>query len=441
MKRSHQRLWAQATALAQRLRSQLHHVLDTEIDEQGERRDAQVAEASAMADAASELRGGYAKVAQLRGYLQANQPLDPEAQRVLGRVWDQLPADDPAAIAEVIRSELGGDPDQVFAQFDPQPLAAASLGQVHAARTKEGQDVALKVQYPGVAAALRDDLSARRVVAELVGADLGAAVPAASIDALCDRLLAELDYRAEAGWLRRFRLAFGSDPTVVIPQVYPTYSGSRVLCMERLVGRSLPQVAASSDVRERSAVAATLFRFAMAAPLRHRLINLDPNPGNYVVLDQRGGAARVGFIDFGCCAEIDEEVAAADRALWLAMIHRDGEALRYAAHRTGLVGSKGAAVFETATFREWERALAGPFLSREPSALDDAQTRELVTLTWRLVHTGKMSLPPAALLLWRQRLGFLAVLATLRPVLPLRQLLADVLDEGEHPIPLLQRYP
>ena len=106
------------------------------------------------------------------------------------------------------------------------------------------------------------------MVAELVGADLGAAVPAASIDALCDRLLAELDYRAEAGWLRRFRLAFGSDPAVVIPQVYPAYSGSRVLCMERLVGRSLPQVAASTDVRERSAVAATLFRFAMAAPLR-----------------------------------------------------------------------------------------------------------------------------------------------------------------------------
>lgn len=441
MKRSHQRLWAQATALAQRLRSQLGHVLDTEIDEQGELRDAQVAEASAMADAASELRGGYAKVAQLRGYLQANQPLDPEAQRVLGRVWDQLPGDDPAAIAEVIRSELHGDPEQVFAQFEGTPLAAASLGQVHAARTHEGQSVAVKVQYPGVAAALRDDLSARRVVADLVGADLGAAVPAASIDALCDRLLAELDYGAEAGWLRRFRMAFSGDPGIVIPQVYPARSSGRVLCMDRLVGRSLPQVAASADVRERSAVAATLFRFAMAAPLRYRLLNLDPNPGNYVVLGVEDGRALVGFIDFGCCAEIDSEVAEADRALWLAMIHRDGEALRYAAHRTGLVGTKGAAVFETATFRAWERALAGPFLSREPTALDEAQTRELVSLTWRLVHTGKMALPPAALLLWRQRLGFLAVLASLRPVLPLRQLLADVLDDGEHPTPLLQRYP
>lgn len=441
MKRSHQRLWAQANALAQRLRSQLAHVLDTQIDEQGELRDAQVAEASAMADAASELRGGYAKVAQLRGYLQANQPLDPEAQRVLGRVWDQLPADDPAAIAEVIRSDLGGEPEKIFAQFDPQPLAAASLGQVHAARTHEGKEVAVKVQYPGVAAALRDDLGARRVVADLVGADLGAAVPAASIDALCERLLAELDYGAEAGWLRRFRMAFAGDPSIVIPQVFPSLSASRVLCMDRLSGRSLPQVAASASEAERSAVAATLFRFAMASPLRHRLLNLDPNPGNYVVLDTDGARARVGFIDFGCCAEIDAEVAAADRALWLAMIHRDGEALRYAAHRTGLVGTKGAAVFESATFRAWERALAGPFLSREPTRLDDEQTRELVTVTWKLVHTGKLALPPAALLLWRQRLGFFAVLASLRPVLPLRQLLAEVLDDGEHPIPLLQRYP
>lgn len=441
MKRSHQRLWAQTTALARRLRSQLGHLLDTQIDEAGEARDAQVAEASAMADAASELRGGYAKVAQLRGYLQANEELDPEAQRVLGRVWDQLPGDDPEAIRTVLRTELAGEPEQIFSEFDSQPMAAASLGQVHFARTREGQAVAVKVQYPGVAEALRDDLGARRIVRDLVGADLGDAVPEASIAALTDRLIAELDYGAELSWLRRFRLAFAGDPQIVIPTVYPSLCSARVLTMERFVGRSLPQLAAQGTLQERSAVAATLFRFAMAAPLRHRLINLDPNPGNYVVLDSSPQATRIGFIDFGCCAEVEPEVAEADRRLWLAMIHRDGEALRYAAHRTGLVGVQGAAVFESATFRAWEAALAGPFLSRQATALDDTQMRELVSLTWKLVHSGRMALPPGALLLWRQRLAFFAVLASLRPTLPLRRLLADVLDDGEHPIPLLERYP
>lgn len=222
MKRSHQRLWAQTTALAQRLRAQLGHLLDTEIDEAGETRDAQVAEATAMADAASELRGGYAKVAQLRGYLQANESLTPEAQRVLGRVWDQLPAEEPEAIRAVIRAELGGEPEQVFAEFDRLPLAAASLGQVHGARTRDGASVAVKVQYPGVAEALRDDLGARRLVRDLVGADLGDAVPEASIAALSDRLLAELDYRAEQDWLRRFRMAFAGDRQIAIPAVQPT---------------------------------------------------------------------------------------------------------------------------------------------------------------------------------------------------------------------------
>lgn len=441
MKRSHQRLWAQTTALARRLRSQLGHLLDTEINEAGERRDAQVAEASAMADAASELRGGYAKVAQLRGYLQANEELDPEAQRVLGRVWDQLPSEDPEAIREVLRTELGGEPEQVFATFDAAPMAAASLGQVHGATTKTGETVAVKVQYPGVAEALRDDLGARRLVRDLVGADLGAAVPEESIAALSERLLAELDYRAEQTWLRRFKMAFAGDRQIAIPAVHPTLCSARVLTMERFVGRSLPQVAAQASLAERSAVASVLFRFAMSAPLRHRLLNLDPNPGNYVVLNSDSAAPRLGFIDFGCCTEVDAEVAEADRRLWLAIIHRDGEELRYAAHRTGLVGLQGAAVFESATFRMWEAALAGPFLSKQPTVVDDNQMRELVSLTWKLVHTGRMGLPPGALLLWRQRLGFFAVLASLRPVLPLRRLLAEILDDGEHPVPLLDRYP
>ena len=212
MKRSHQRLWAQTMALGRRLRAQLSHLADSNIDEQGELRDAQVAEASAMADSASELRGGYAKVAQLRGYLEGHQQLEPEARQVLGRVWDQLPGDDPEAILAVIRTELGGPPDKIFASFEPEPLAAASLGQVHAARTKEGQEVAVKIQYPGIAAALRDDLTAQRVVRDLVGADLGRGVSAESLATLTERLVAELDYRAEAEWLRRFRFALGRDP-------------------------------------------------------------------------------------------------------------------------------------------------------------------------------------------------------------------------------------
>lgn len=444
-KRRYDRLWAQVSAQGRRLGAQFQQLFSGRIDDEAERRATQLAEAESIANSAGELRAGVAKVAQLRAYIQGTGGLGPEAQAALTQLWDHLPGDEPQAILRVVREELGADPATLFSRFDTVPLAAASLGQVHAATLPDGQDVAVKVQYPGVAEALRDDLATRGVLRQLVGADLGDALPDESIAALRERLLAELDYKAEAASLQRFRRAFRGDPTVVIPAVLPQLSAGRVLTMERLFGRSLPTLFATGTPTERAAVAATIFRFAFNAPWRHHIINLDPNPGNYLILDSEKDRAaeqpsRVGFLDFGCTAELPESIVTADRQLFLAMIHRDGEELRYAAHQAGLVSSRKAITFDTSNYRSWEQTLAGPFMSREPTLLDAAWARELTDLTWRLVQSGKMALPPPALLLWRQRLGVLAVLANLRPRLPMRRLLADLLDDGENPVPLYDRY-
>jgi predicted unusual protein kinase regulating ubiquinone biosynthesis (AarF/ABC1/UbiB family) len=205
----------------------------------------------------------------------------------------------------------------------------------------------------------------------------------------------------------------------------------------------------SGSLADRSSVAATIFRFAFRSPWRHRLLNLDPNPGNYLVLAPELAypkgppgvrLAQVGFVDFGCTFELEPEIVEADRQLFLAMIHRDGEELRYAAHRSGLIRKSQAQTFDSTNYRHWEELLSGPFLSTAPTELDPSWSRQLTDETWRLLETGRIALPPAAMLLWRQRLGVLSVLAGLRPRLPLRQLLADLLDDGTNPIPLGERY-
>lgn len=445
--RGQKRFLAFAAARLRRLGAQTRNLFRAEIDERADARAADLAEASELADAAADLRGGVAKVAQMRAYLTgaggaAGPGLGREAQAVLGRLWDGVPGDEPRAIRAVVEADLGQPPEALFASWDDHPLAAASLGQVHAATGHDGRALAVKVQYPGVAAALRDDLGSRRMLEQLVGADLGTATPEASLEALRARLLAELDYVTEAQNQQRFRGAFLGDAAITIPAVVKDRSAARVLTMERLTGRSLPKVMATGSQAERDAVARTIFRFAWSGPLRHGLVNIDPNPGNYLVPDAAllpSGEARVGFIDFGSVAEIAGEVRAADRALWMAMIRRDGEALRHAAYRSGLCPRP--AVFDTSTYRAWEALLGGPFLDRGVTRLTTAYVRDLSEQTFRLAQTGQMALPPDVLLLWRQRLGVLSVLCGLRPALPFRALLAAVLDDGEHPVPLLSRHP
>jgi hypothetical protein len=120
------------------------------------------------------------------------------------------------------------------------------------------------------------------------------------------------------------------------------------------------------------------------------------------------------------------------------MIQRDGETLRHAAHTEGLVADP--VVFEGATWRAWEQALAAPFLTRGPFALTPAHVGKLIARTGELLRGRRIALPPGAILLWRQRLGALAVLAGLAPVLNFRKLLADLLDDGRNPISLYERW-
>jgi predicted unusual protein kinase regulating ubiquinone biosynthesis (AarF/ABC1/UbiB family) len=436
MSRTRERLFGQARAQWKRLSTAVRTALTTDTDVTRDRRAADSAEVEELLRTAGRMRGGLAKIAQLRAYLELEDGLGPEARARLAALWDRVPPDPPQAIRAVVEEDLGAPIATLFAAWQDDPIAAASLGQVHAARLPDGTEVAVKVQYPGIAAALDDDLASPGVVRDLIGPGLGAGAERAALDTLRAAIARELDYVAERGAIERFGRAFFGDRDILLPRPIAERSSARVLTMTRLPGVPLSAFVAAADAAARTAAARTLFRFALGAPLRHGLCNGDPHPGNYLV-DAAAPAGRVGFVDFGFVVELGA-LAEIDRRLFLAMVHRDGEALRYAAHEEGLVPRVG--VFDHGAWRDFERALGKPFLARGERSFGPAEAGALAGAFSRLVRAGAVRLAPEAVVLWRQRIGFFTVLGSLEARLDLRRLLCEVLDDGRHPTPLYERY-
>jgi predicted unusual protein kinase regulating ubiquinone biosynthesis (AarF/ABC1/UbiB family) len=426
------RFRGRARARLSRLGAAWKAALSSDVDVTRDRSAADRAEAGELVRTAGKLRGGVAKIAQLRAYLELEDGLGTEARAQLAQLWDRVPPDPPQAVRAVIEEDLGAPPERLFAAWNDESLAAASLGQVHAARLHDGTEVVVKVQYPGIAVALEEDLSSPSVMRELVGPGLGEGAAKAALDTLRAAVMRELDYIEEAASIERFARAFFGEPGMTLPRPIADRSTRRVLTMTRLPGLPLAAFAAQASEAARARVARTILRFGLGAPLRHGILNGDPHPGNYLVDEH-----SVGFVDFGFTAELGE-LAAVDRRLFLALVHRDGEALRYAAHEAGLVSR--ATVFDHAAWREFERAFGGPFLARGPRRFGAAEAHALARSFTHLVRAGAVTLPAAALVLWRQRMGLLSVLGALGATLDLRLLLCEVLDDGRHPTPLYERY-
>jgi predicted unusual protein kinase regulating ubiquinone biosynthesis (AarF/ABC1/UbiB family) len=377
-----------------------------------------------LARHAGDMKGGMAKVAQLLAYTSAGAP------RELATLWDGVPAVPGAAIARVVEEELGAPPQKLFAHWDHEPLAAASLGQVHGAVGHDGTAYAVKVQYPGIAEALAGDLASDGFARRLAGGELGKELTAESIAVLRAAVLGELDYVAEADALERFGAAWAGDAVVRVPAVARSLSSRRVLTMTRASGvplASLPH----DDPGLAADVATAIGRVAWGTPLVHGFFNADPNPGNYLV-DRDDGGVRVWFLDFGCTVDLPEDVAAGDRALWHGILDDDAfagaEKFRMALARQGLL--RRADTLASTAHRDWERALAAPFASAEPFRWTRIYHAELSDTTRRVLAQGGLTIPAPVTLLWRQRLGVSAVLSMLSPLVPWRRVLRSLIGTG-----------
>ncbi|HTJ40740.1 MAG TPA: AarF/UbiB family protein [Kofleriaceae bacterium] len=390
------------------------------------------ATAQALARHAAQHKGGMAKVAQLAAYdpLGALGEGSGAGRSALANLWDRAPGVTAAEVSRVIEEDLGAPPQQLFASWDPNPIAAASLGQVHAATGKDGSEYAVKIQYPAIAAALREDVASEAFVRKLAGSEVGATLDGAALEALRAAVLGELDYRAEAAACEKFRAAWAGDEAIVVPRVETSLSSARVLTMERLRGMTLVETA-SADADTRAQAAAAIFRFAYGSPLVHGLLNADPNPGNYLVA-RAGDRVKVGFLDFGCAVPLAPELAAGDKELWYGILHDDAfaGAERF---RMGLAHMKllrRADALHSTAHRDWERALATPFAGAAPFHWTRGYAADLARSTRRALAAGGLGLPAGVVLLWRARLGVASVLAMLDSSLPFRRLLVDLIGLG-----------
>lgn len=261
--------------------------------------------AERMVEVLGELKGAATKVGQFISLVDQD-TFPPEAREVLTKLLSQTPPrlDEPAVRA-LVRAELGGDPAELFASFELTPFAAASMGQVHAATTKDGDDVVVKLQFPGVDAAIEADLRNAGVLAKTIQLAAGNLLDVERYyDEIAMTLRRELDYRAEADQAEAFAIALAPWPDLVVPRIRRDLSTGKVLTMERLRGPTMLAAAQDpdtpQDVRNRAGlqlVAATWGPF-----LHKHVIHADPHPGNYIVLPD----GRLGVLDFGATRVLGE---------------------------------------------------------------------------------------------------------------------------------------
>ncbi|HSJ94526.1 MAG TPA: AarF/ABC1/UbiB kinase family protein [Gaiellaceae bacterium] len=251
------------------------------------------------------------------GQLLSTRPdvVPPDIVFELRNLQDQVtpfPSEDAAA---VIEEELGLSIEKLFLEFDPQPVAAASIGQVHKATLPNGKKVVVKVQRPDAPRQIEADLElmyqAARLARDRVKA-LGFIDAIALVDEFARTIRQELDYRAEARNAEQFHRNFAGHRGVRVPRVFWQYSGSRVLTLERLQGRQLKDVDLDAyTMEERNRLATTIADAWMAMIFRHGFFHADPHPSNLMVLDEHD---TIGIIDFGMAGALtDEDMSKATR--------------------------------------------------------------------------------------------------------------------------------
>jgi predicted unusual protein kinase regulating ubiquinone biosynthesis (AarF/ABC1/UbiB family) len=224
-----------------------------------------------------------------------------EFQRKLAALRDAAPTVPFKDMRKVIERELG-PLNKAFAEFDSDPLAAASIGQVYRARLPDGRDVAVKVQYPGVDAAVRADMQNLGLILRLlsrIAPELDTREIAGQVR---EEILEELDYELEASNQRALARLYQGHPFVFIPAVVDELSGERVIVTELVEGESFDTLQRESE-EERNRVGEIAFRFYVGSMYRDGIFSGDPNPGNMLRL--RDG--RIAFLDFGLCKRLTRE--------------------------------------------------------------------------------------------------------------------------------------
>lgn len=322
-----------------------------------------------------EMKGAAMKVGQIASFYEFSAPTE-----YLGMYKDALtmlqnsaPPMDPEASKQVIKEEFGAPVEEVFATFQDKAVAAASIGQVHKATLHSGEEVAVKVQYPGVDDAVRADLKNVSAMTKISVAIAPNIDPKEVANEVRDRVMEELDYHREAANQEQFAQLFEGHPFVVIPKVYPEFCRTRVITQEFIKGRSFPEAFEWEDQAKKDELAEILWRFFFGSLNRFLLFSADPHPGNYLLLPR----GKVAFLDFGLVRAIDPGTLKLFTELGQAMVADDKERGRIALEGMGVLNRRTPEIDAV-----WEhvKMLNTPLLHDEPLTVTPQMVQKIAAV-------------------------------------------------------------
>jgi predicted unusual protein kinase regulating ubiquinone biosynthesis (AarF/ABC1/UbiB family) len=369
--------------------------------------------ANHAAEVLGTLRGLAAKVGQMASYVDG---VIPEGQRAayeasMKALQSAAPRSSAVEIRACVEAELGAPIDRLFTRWSDEPLASASIGQVHVAELPDGREVAVKVQHPGVVQAVESDLANAGILEGFVGALGGKRFETKKMFAVVRaRFREELDYELEASRLSRFAELHAGDPTVRVPRLVPSHSARRVLTTELARGWTFDE-ACAAPVEARTAWAETMWRFVFKGTLRGSMLNADPHPGNYIFHPD----GVVTFLDYGCVQEVEEGHRQRAEAVHRAALARDEP--RFGQAVAALVKSRPGALEKLAiaySRKCFEPLFHAPYHIRRSYAASLVDEMKDMAQAARKVPTGEFfAMPPDMLFVNRLQFGFYSVLARL----------------------------
>ena len=287
-----------------------------------------------LADRLSHLRGAAMKLGQMIS-MDAGDFLPEELSQVLARLRDNAHHMPPQQLQQVLAAQWGKDWRTRFQRFEPRPIAAASIGQVHRAMTHDGRLLAIKVQYPGVAKSIDADVDNVATLLRLSGM-LPRELDIAPLLAEAKRQLAEeTDYAREGAQMSLFGALLADDPGIVVPMLDPEFSTGSVLAMSYIEGDPIESLEGAPQDR-RDAVMTSLIRLVLREMFEFGVMQTDPNFANYRYQPDTG---RLVLLDFGAARALAGETIAGYRLLLQAGLDQDRAKLREAALAAGFIGS------------------------------------------------------------------------------------------------------
>ena len=361
------------------------------------------------------MKGALMKIGQMASFLDDGLP---EPMRdALATLQADAPPMSSALAAQVVEQELGAPPDVVFAEWDATPLSAASIGQVHRAVTKDGQTVAVKVQYPGVAEAIMADLNNTQLLFSILSMVFPGLDPKPIVDEIRERLGEEVDYRLEAKNQTDFHSWYATHPFIHIPAVLPEYSTQRVLTTEFAEGVRFSEVAETWSQEQKNLAAETIYRFVFRSLYEFLAFNGDPHPGNYLFRPD----GRVTFLDFGLVKRFaPQDLEDAAKMIQAIVIDDDAAAYRRIIEDVGMLKPNAPLTDEEieeyfAYFYKLVRQPGPQLVTHEYAGAMVTQFFDVSSSSSRVPKFANV--PPQYVILQRINLGLYAILARLEATL------------------------